>query len=108
MLVAAIPWLDPATLGLTLGLVGSDCTLARKCIQAPRVLPVEAMVEAMVPPFDILRHEDGGTVLWVAVSNSMEEAEQIVAKAMLSEPAPYAIVSLKTGRQRVIEPDALP
>jgi hypothetical protein len=60
----------------------------------------------MVPPFDIFRHEEDGQVLWIAMSGSMEEAERIVAKAMQSTLAPYAIVSLSTGRQRVIEPNA--
>jgi hypothetical protein len=59
----------------------------------------------MVPPFDIFRHDEGGQVLWIAVCGTMEEAEAIVAKAMQSTPASYAIVSLRTGRQRLIEPE---
>jgi hypothetical protein len=59
----------------------------------------------MVPPFDIFRHEENGSVLWIATSGTLDEAKQIVVKAMLSHPAPYAIVSLRTGRQRIIGPD---
>jgi hypothetical protein len=60
---------------------------------------------SMLPPFDIFRHEENGTVLWIATSGTLEEANQFVAKAMLSHRAEYAIVSLRTGRQHIIEPD---
>jgi hypothetical protein len=71
------------------------------CQRNPRLA---VRISCIVPPFDIFPQEDDGSVLWIAASGSMEEAEQIVAKAMRSNPVPHAIVSLRTGRQRLFEP----
>ena len=63
----------------------------------------------MRPPFDIFRQENGGEVIWICIATTMEQAERKVAEAMISNPASYAIVSLRTGKQRIIPPttDAL-
>lgn len=58
----------------------------------------------MRPPFDIFKHEDDGKVLRIGIALSLEEAERKVAEAMISDPAKYAIVSLRTGKQRIIPP----
>ena len=58
----------------------------------------------MRPPFDIFKHEDSGEVIWVCIATTIEEAERKVAEAMISNPASYAIVSLRTGKQKIIPP----
>ncbi|MGH9741976.1 MAG: hypothetical protein ACRD51_06445 [Candidatus Acidiferrum sp.] len=58
----------------------------------------------MVPPFDIFRQEEGGSVIWIGVAMSLEEARQKIAEAMAKAPASYLIASLKTGKRQVIRP----
>ena len=58
----------------------------------------------MRPPFDIFKKEDDGKVVWIDFTTTIQEAERKVAEAMISNPGSYAIVSLRTGRQRVIPP----
>lgn len=59
----------------------------------------------MIPPFDIFRKEKDGAVLWIGTASTMEDAERKVATAISLVPASYLIISLKTGNERVIEPD---
>jgi hypothetical protein len=58
----------------------------------------------MLPPFDIFRQERGGTVLWLGIANSMEEANEKVAEQLAQIPSSYLIVSLRSGRRHVVSP----
>jgi hypothetical protein len=58
----------------------------------------------MHPPFDLFRQESAGSVLWLGVAASMDEANQKIAAHLTQIPANYLIVSLRTGTQQLISP----
>ena len=59
---------------------------------------------AMVAPFDLFRRETDGSVLWIGLAVSVNEAEEKIAAAMAQVQAEYIIASVRTGHQRTISP----
>ena len=76
-------------MGCEIFLPGSALAVRRPPYQRNPRLAVR--ISGMIPPFDIFRQEEGGSVLWIAASGSMGDAAQIVAKALRSNPVPHAM-----------------
>ena len=55
-----------------------------------------------VPPFDIFRTEDEGSLLWRGTAASIDEAKALVHEWAKLTPGEYVIVSLATGSRLVL------
>jgi hypothetical protein len=58
----------------------------------------------MLPPFDLFREEPDGSVLWIGIASSLEEAQKKIAGDSHPSPCEYLIVSLKTGKRQTVRP----
>ena len=53
----------------------------------------------MVPPFDIFRKQNGGSLRWLEVVTDLEVAKVRVKELAESVPGEYFIFSLEAGRR---------
>jgi hypothetical protein len=60
----------------------------------------------MIDPFDILRVEEDGSVLWLETAPSLEKAKSRVEELASSSPFEYMIFSHQTQAQIVIRLDS--
>ena len=56
----------------------------------------------MVPPFDIFRLDNDGTLRWLQTADSLQAATLRIEVLALSDPGEYVIFSQKTGNKTVI------
>lgn len=61
----------------------------------------------MVPPFDIFKRQAGGSVRWLGIAVDLESAKLRIKELTQSDPGPYFIFSLATGRRFNIKAEDL-
>jgi hypothetical protein len=56
------------------------------------------------PAFDIFRVDSRGSVLWIACTDTMNEAMQRAKERMSMDDLPYVILNSFTGEKTVVSP----
>jgi hypothetical protein len=56
----------------------------------------------MLPPFDVFRLDADGSVLWRTVAADLDAAKQFVRDLHAPESQKFLIVSLKTGKELIV------
>ena len=56
----------------------------------------------MVPPFDIFRLDEDGSLQWLQTADNLQAAKLRIEVLALSNPGQYVIFSQKTGHKTVI------
>ena len=63
----------------------------------------------MIAPFDVFKQEDNGEVLWLAATETLEQAHDQIATALARSPgSSFIIVNQKTGERQVVPSSATP